>query len=186
MTKILPLFKTEYDLAKAIKQGNKAAQNEFYNKYSSRMLGICVRYISDKMQAEDVMIEGFMKVFDKIDQFGFNGSFEGWVKRIMVNEALMFLRSRKMIEIDLELVSDQSFHFAADNSLESDDLMNIINQLPTGYRTVFNLYAIEGYSHAEIAEKLGISEGTSKSQLSRARMLLQEKLGYLKMNNLGN
>lgn len=186
MTKILPLFKTEYDLAKAIKQGNKAAQNEFYSKYSSRMLGICMRYVSDKMQAEDVMIDGFMRVFDKIDQFGFNGSFEGWVKRIMVNEALMYLRSKKMIEIDIELVSDQSFHFPLDTSLEADDLISVINQLPVGYKTVFNLYAIEGYSHAEIADKLGISEGTSKSQLSRARTMLQEKLSYLKMNNLGN
>ncbi len=187
MTKVLPLFKTEYDLAKAIKQGNKAAQTEFYNKFSGKMMSICLRYVSDRMQAEDVMIDGFMKVFDKIDQFGFNGSFEGWVKRIMVNEALMFLRSRKMIEMDLELASsDQSLHFQADDSLEAEDLMILISQLPVGYRTVFNLYAIEGYSHAEIGEKLGISEGTSKSQLSRARTLLQEKLIYLKMNNLGN
>jgi RNA polymerase sigma-70 factor (ECF subfamily) len=125
------------------------------------------------------MIQGFMKIFDKIGQFSFNGSFEGWIKRIMVNEALMKLRSVKNIEVDMDEVSASNFKTNETTSLEREDLMKMIQSLPQGYRTVFNLYAIEGYSHAEIATQLGISEGTSKSQLSRARALLQEKLAGL-------
>lgn len=179
MTKILSLFDSEYELAKAIKQGDRKAQTLLYDRYSGLMLAICLRYLGDKMLAEDVMIQGFMKIFDKIGQFSFNGSFEGWIKRIMVNEALMKLRSMKNIEVDMDEVSASNFKTNETTSLERDDLMNMIQSLPHGYRTVFNLYAIEGYSHAEIAKQLGISEGTSKSQLSRARALLQEKLAGL-------
>ncbi|MCR9062437.1 MAG: sigma-70 family RNA polymerase sigma factor [Cytophagales bacterium] len=177
MTKILSLFKSEYDLARAIKRGDRNAQTQFYDQYSGLMLAICMRYIGDKMVAEDVMIKGLMKIFEKIDQFGFKGSFEGWVKRIMVNEALMQVRSQKNLEVDMDEVSTLNFKTEETTNLEEEDLMTLINSLPPGYRTVFNLYAIEGYSHAEIAKELGISEGTSKSQLSRARALLQEKLG---------
>ncbi|MGR3810833.1 RNA polymerase sigma factor [Jiulongibacter sp. NS-SX5] len=176
MTKILSLFEHEYDLAKAIKQGDRKAQTHLYDRYSGLMLAICIRYLNDKMLAEDVMLQGFMKIFNKIGQFNFNGSFEGWMKRIMVNEALMKLRSVKSIEVDMDEVSASNFKTEESSTLEQEDLMKIVQSLPTGYRTVFNLYAIEGFSHAEIAEKLGISEGTSKSQLSRARALLQEKL----------
>ncbi|KPM46613.1 RNA polymerase sigma factor [Jiulongibacter sediminis] len=179
MTKILSLFDSEYELAKAIKQGDRKAQTLLYDRYSGLMLAICQRYLGDKMLAEDVMIQGFMKIFDKIGQFSFNGSFEGWIKRIMVNEALMKLRSVKNIEVDMDEVSASNFKTNETTSLEREDLMKMIQSLPQGYRTVFNLYAIEGYSHAEIATQLGISEGTSKSQLSRARALLQEKLAGL-------
>jgi RNA polymerase sigma-70 factor (ECF subfamily) len=179
MTKILSLFDSEYELAKAIKRGDRKAQTLLYDRYSGLMLAICMRYLGDRMLAEDIMIQGFMKIFDKIDQFSFNGSFEGWMKRIMVNEALMKLRSVKNIEVDMDEVSISNFKTNETTSLEREDLMNMILSLPHGYRTVFNLYAIEGYSHAEIAKQLGISEGTSKSQLSRARALLQEKLAGL-------
>ena len=179
MTKILSLFDSEYELAKAIKQGDRKAQTLLYDRYSGLMLAICQRYLGDKMLAEDVMIQGFMKIFDKIGQFSFNGSFEGWIKRIMVNEALMKLRSVRNIEVDMDEVSASNFKTNETTSLEREDLMKMIQSLPQGYRTVFNLYAIEGYSHAEIATQLGISEGTSKSQLSRARALLQEKLAGL-------
>lgn len=165
-------------MVRALQKGDPKAQRYFYDKYAARMLAVCVRYLTDQMEAEDVMIEGFMKVFERIDQFKGEGSFEGWVRRLITNEALMRLRSRRHIEVDIEAPEAQyqtNFDWA-DNSLETDDLLLLIGKLPTGYRTIFNLYAIEGYSHAEIAEKLGISESTSKSQLHRARGLLQQML----------
>ncbi|UBM60959.1 sigma-70 family RNA polymerase sigma factor [Marinilongibacter aquaticus] len=182
MTEVLPLFGSEYELAKGIKEGNRKAQAALFDQYSGLMLAICIRYMGDKMLAEDVMLRGFMKVFEKIDQFNFKGSFEGWVKRIMVNEALMKIRSKKKVEVDIEEVSAMTFKTDEARSLEEEDLMQMLAQLPDGYRTVFNLYAIEGYSHAEIAEQLGISEGTSKSQLSRARGMLQNMLAEQEEN----
>jgi RNA polymerase sigma factor (sigma-70 family) len=176
MAKILSLFETEYDLAKALIKGDAYAQRMFYEKFSPRFLAICCRYISDKMAAEDLMVESMMKIFDKVSQFGFKGSFEGWAKRLVVNEALMYLRSKKMLEVGIEEVNESLNSYDQSLDFESDELMKLIQSLPNGYRTVFNLYAIEGYNHNEIAEMLGISEGTSKSQLSRARAILQEQL----------
>ncbi|MDF7821668.1 sigma-70 family RNA polymerase sigma factor [Runella sp. MFBS21] len=176
MVKILQLFTSEAQLVKSLQKGDTKAQRHLYEKYSARLLAVCVRYINDKMEAEDVMIEGFMRIFEKIDQFKGEGSFEGWMRRLMTNEALMYLRTKRHIEIDIDAPEAQqlSNYDWADANLEADDLMAIIGKLPTGYRTVFNLYAIEGFSHAEIAEQLGITESTSKSQLHRARALLQE------------
>lgn len=185
MAKILPLFETEYDLAKALIKGEPQAQRLFYEKYSGKFLAICCRYVSDRMAAEDLMVESVMKIFDKVSQFGFKGSFEGWAKRLVVNEALMFLRSQKMLEVGLDDVGELQNSYSQNLDFESDELLKLIQSLPNGYRTVFNLYAIEGYNHQEISEMLGISEGTSKSQLSRARVILQdqltknEKYGYI-------
>lgn len=176
MAKILSLFETEYDLAKALIKGDAKAQRMFYEKFSNRFLAICCRYISDRMAAEDLMVESMMKIFDKVSQFGFKGSFEGWAKRLVVNEALMYLRSKKMLEVGIDEVNESHNSFNQSLDFESDELLNLIQSLPNGYRTVFNLYAIEGYNHNEIADMLGISEGTSKSQLSRARAILQEQL----------
>jgi RNA polymerase sigma-70 factor (ECF subfamily) len=176
MAKILSLFKTEHDLAKALVNGDPAAQRLFYEKYSGKFLAICSRYINDRMAAEDLMVESIMKIFDKVNQFGFKGSFEGWAKRLVVNEALMYLRSKKMLEVGLDDVGELQNSYSQNLDFESEELMNLIQSLPNGYRTVFNLFAIEGYSHGEIAEMMGISEGTSKSQLSRARVMLQEQL----------
>lgn len=176
MVKVIPLFNQEAQLVKALKKADPKAQRQVYDKYASRMLGVCRRYIGDPMTAEDVLVEGFMKVFDKIDQFKSEGSFEGWIRRIMVNEALGYLRQHKRSQEDVSL--DEAHGMAdyeqADQSLEAEEMMRMIETLPTGYRTIFNLYAIEGYSHAEIAEMLGITESTSKSQLHRARALLQQ------------
>jgi RNA polymerase sigma factor (sigma-70 family) len=176
MTRIIQLIATESQMVEALKRGDGKAQRQLYDKYSARFLALCMRYIQNDMAAEDVMIEGFMKIFEKIDQYKGDGSFEGWLKRLVTNEALMYLRSHKKIEIDIENSEAQyiSSSETADANLETDELMTMIAQLSTGYRTVFNMYAIEGYSHAEIAKELGISEGTSKSQLHRARALLQE------------
>ena len=154
------------------------AQKEMYDKYAPKMLAICVRYIREADQAEDVMISAFVKIFDRIDQYKGEGSFEGWIRRIMVNESLTYIRKNKSmyLEVDIEYADREPDYGNLDSQLQAEDLLKLIQQLPVGYRTVFNLYAIEGYSHKEIAEQLDISENTSKSQLSRARTLLQKQL----------
>ena len=182
---ILQLFTSEGQLVKALQKSDAKAQRHLYDKYAARMLAVCVRYIPDQMEAEDVMIEGFMKIYEKVGQFKSEGSFEGWMRRLITNEALMYLRTKRHIEIDLDTPEAQHLpnYDRADRNLETDDLLQLIAKLPTGYRTVFNLYAIEGYSHAEIAAQLGVTESTSKSQLHRARALLQEMLIDLENNN---
>lgn len=168
----------EERLIKKCRKKDGSAQKAIYDKYASKMLGVCFRYVKEADQAEDVMIGGFVKVFDKIDQFKHEGSFEGWIRRIMVNESLTFIRKNKSmyLEVDIEAADREPDYTTLDSHLEAEDLLNLIRGLPTGYQTVFNLYAIEGYSHKEIADQLNISENTSKSQLSRARSLLQKQL----------
>nr|WP_295925932.1 RNA polymerase sigma factor [uncultured Dyadobacter sp.] len=176
MGRILALFSQEAQLIKALRNADPKAQRQLYDKYSTRMLALCFRYVCDDMAAEDVMVEGFLKVFEKIGQFNSEGSFEGWVRRIMVNEALGYLRKQKRILEDnlSDEVNNIPDYVHADQHLETQELMDLIETLPVGYRTVFNLYAIEGYAHIEIAQMLGITESTSKSQLHRARALLQK------------
>ena len=168
----------ETDLIKACKKQNAKAQRMLYDTHASSMLGLCRRYIKGEMEAEDVMIKGFMKVFTKIDLFEGKGSFEGWMKRIMINEALGYIRKNKAmyLEIEIEAADKEPDIDKMSTELEAKDLLKMVNELPSGYRTIFNLYAIEGYSHKEISKLLGINENTSKSQLSRARMHLQKKL----------
>ncbi len=174
----ISIFQTEEALVKACQKGDPKAQRRLYEKFSTKMLGVCFRYVHDDFEAEEIMIEGFVKVFEKIHTFKMEGSFEGWIRRIMVNEALMYLRSNKkaQLETSYEQVLYEPEPQQFSTSLETEDLLKLIEALPTGYRTVFNLYAIEGFSHAEIAETLGITESTSKSQLSRARVILQNAL----------
>jgi RNA polymerase sigma factor (sigma-70 family) len=176
MGRILSFFNNEAQLVKALRKNDSKAQRQVYDKYSARMLGLCFRYIGDDMAAEDVMVEGFLKVFGKIDQFSGEGSFEGWIRRIMVNEALGYLRRQKRILEDT--LSEEAVNIpdytSTDQNLEAEELLKLIEKLPVGYRTVFNLYAIEGYAHIEIAQMLGVTESTSKSQLHRARALLQK------------
>ena len=168
----------ETDLIIACKKQNAKAQRLLYDKYATLMLGLCRRYIKGELEAEDVMIKGFMKVFTKIELFEGKGSFEGWMKRIMINEALGYIRKNKAmyLEIEIEAAEREPDYNKISTELETKDLLKMVNELPSGYRTIFNLYAIEGYSHKEISELLGINENTSKSQLSRARMHLQKKL----------
>jgi RNA polymerase sigma-70 factor (ECF subfamily) len=130
------------------------------------------------MEAEDVLIMSFTKILNRIDQYKGDGSFEGWMKRIVVNESLTYLRKNKTMYLEMDIAAaDREPDFEKmENELHAEDLMKLIDTLPTGYRIVFNLYAIDGYSHKEIAEQLGISENTSKSQLSRARVVLQKSL----------
>jgi RNA polymerase sigma factor (sigma-70 family) len=180
--KFLPFINTkQYDdenaLIRACQKGDSKAQRLLYERFSAKMLGVCFRYVHDDVEAEEIMIEGFIKIFEKVVDFKFEGSFEGWVRRVMVNEALMYLRSNKkaLLESSLDSIVYEPDAVYNTASLEVEDILKTIECLPIGYRTVFNLYAIEGYSHAEIADKLAITESTSKSQLSRARAILQSK-----------
>ncbi len=163
------------ELIKGCMRRDHSAQKTLYDTYSSKMYSLCCRYIKDTMQAEDILVTAFTKVFDKIGQFKNEGSFEGWIRRIVVNEALTSLRRNRSLylEIDLDKAELEPHQDHTGDHLEAEDLLNMIQSLPAGYRIVFNLYAIDGYSHKEIAEQLGITEGTSKSQLSRARLYLQ-------------
>lgn len=160
------------------KKGDSTAQRKVFDHFSSKMYAVCCRYVKDKMEAEDVLVTAFTKVFDRIHQFKAEGSFEGWIRRIMVNESLTWLRQHKymQVETDIEAADFEPDYQALEDHLQAEDLLKMIDGLPTGYKIVFNLYAIEGYSHKEIGEQLGINENTSKSQLSRARVYLQKQL----------
>ncbi|MFC4870704.1 RNA polymerase sigma factor [Negadavirga shengliensis] len=161
------------------------AQKEVYERYSPKMYVLCFRYVKETATAEDILIIGFMKVFEKIHQFRETGSFAGWIRRIMVNECLMYLEKEKSLynEIGLDGALSPTVDRIPGDDLAVEDLMKLINSLPLGYRTVFNLFAIEGFPHHEIAEKLHISENTSKSQLSRARALLQKMITKERQEN---
>jgi RNA polymerase sigma-70 factor (ECF subfamily) len=168
-------------LIEACKKGDRSAQEALYNRFASKMMGICMRYAGDHDLAADMLQEGFIKVFRYLHQFRGEGSAEGWIRRIMVNTALAHLRKQKALQykVPLSEADECSEDETATPSMNADDLMELVQQLPDGYRTVFNLYAIEGYEHQEIAEMLGISEGTSKSQVARARRWLKKNLQYL-------
>jgi RNA polymerase sigma-70 factor (ECF subfamily) len=168
----------EHELIEGCRRQNRQAQQALYELYSGKMYALCCRYVKDKMEAEDVLVVAFTKIFERIHQYKGDGSFEGWIRRVMVNESLGFLRKNKnmYVETDIEAAEREPNYEQLDSVLEAEDLMKLIEGLPTGYRVVFNLYAIDGYSHQEIGEQLGISENTSKSQLSRARVLLQKRL----------
>lgn len=142
------------------------------------MYGICLRYSKDATEAEDNLQEGFVKVFTKIGQYSFNGSFEGWMRRVIVNTALEKYRKKNHLYPVEDITVYESVTWTDDvvEEISAKELMNVIQELPPRYRMVFNLYAIEGYSHKEIAEEMGISEGTSKSNLSRARAILQKRV----------
>lgn len=169
---------TEESLIEGCRKQNSKAQRALYDRHAGKMFALCTRYIKDSSEAEDILITGFMKVFDKIGQFQMQGSFEGWVRKIMVNECLSYIRKNKnmYLEVDIKKADREPDYQLLQNSLEEQDLLLMIDRLPTGYKTIFNLYAIEGYTLKEIADMLNISENTSKSQLSRARLHLQKLL----------
>lgn len=181
----------EKDIISGCKRHKKAAQMALYERYAPMLISICVRYTTNFADAEDLLQDEFIKIFDKIKQFDNKGSFEGWLKRIVTNAAINnFQRKNKaFIEIDNENTKDIADENNDDDDFEDKaeysniskiEILNEVNNLPNGYRIIFNLYVIEGYSHKEIAETLNISENTSKSQLSRARKLLQTQLSKLK------
>lgn len=160
------------------REGNNGAQTALYRLFSAKMYGVCLRYAKDTGDAEDILQEGFLRVFTKINQFEFKGSFEGWMRRIMVNTALEKFRKHDRLYPVEEMKIYESTEFVEEtiSSITAGDLMRIIQELPPRYRMVFNLFAIEGYSHLEISEMMNISEGTSKSNLSRARVILQKSV----------
>lgn len=164
-------------------KGNPKAQRALFDKFAPKMLGVCIRYMGNKELAEDVLQDGFVKVYTKLKDFKQEGSLEGWIRKIMVNTAYDQLRKQKNMLGDIS-ADDVGYKIGdhaplATDSLMAEDLMKLVHALPDGYRVVFNMFAIEGYSHAEIAGTLGISENTSKSQYSRARAYLRDKLEKL-------
>jgi len=178
--KVIDLHQSEKEIIQLAVENNRHAQHKIYSQFAPKMLSVCRQYIKDVHQAEDVMITAFMKVFSNLKNFEHKGSFEGWIRRIMVNESISFLRVQKQVKF----TEDENFFEERFNNIESqfsvEDIQFLIDNLPDGYRMVFNLYAIEGYKHQEIAEMLNISEGTSKSQLSHARKMLQNQVNKLK------
>jgi RNA polymerase sigma-70 factor (ECF subfamily) len=159
---------------------NRQAQQQIYSRFAPKMNSICRLYVKDVQQAEDVMITSFMKVFSNLKNFQNNGSFEGWIRRIMVNECISFLRVAKKVSFIEDVTYKDAGASCEISSWATEDIQLMIDNLPDGYKMVFNLYAIEGYKHKEIAVMLGISEGTSKSQLSHARKILQQQINATK------
>ncbi len=166
------------EIIKGCVAGKRKYQEILYKQFSKKMFGVCLYYTKDYTEAEDVVQEGFMKIFKYVGQFSNKGSFEGWMRKIMVNTALeKFRKQHNMFAVSSiePYCEDLSFDDISDQ-ISAQELMQMIQELSPKYKVVFSLYAIEGYSHAEISELLGISEGTSKSNLSRARKILQEKV----------
>ena len=170
---------SEEEMLKGCKANEEHAQKYLFDRYSRIMTGVCMRYADSYEEAQDIVQDAFIKVFKKIGTFSGKGSLEGWIRRIMVNTSLDYLRSIKNERFNVP-VDDVQFKLKEDQkveaSLQAEDLLEMVRSLPKGYRTVFNMYAIEGYTHKEIGDALDISENTSKSQYSRARTLLQKKL----------
>ena len=173
----------EEQLIAGCKEGKPWAQKEIFERYSGVMLSVCVRYVTDRETARDILQDGFIKLYTKIDTFSGSGSFAGWVRRIFVTTSLEYLRQNDALKLRASI--EEYGNSIPDNDatvldkISADDLMECIAKLPDGYRTVFNLYAIEGYSHPEIAEMLGINESTSRSQFMRARKILQTNVHSL-------
>lgn len=181
-----------YNEAQIIRQclkNNPKAQKLLYEKYASILLGICMRYAKDRSEAEDILQEGFLKIFLHINQFSGTASFEGWMKRIIVNTAITYYHKniKHRYHDDIDEINDSKVAStgAYDSEFTRDELLHVIRKLPDGYRVVFNLYAIEGYKHKEIAEILNIDMNTSKSQYSRAKRIIQHKLNELSKEKTG-
>jgi len=162
-------------LVKDCERGNAVAQKQLYEHFAAPMLGICYRYTKSMADAEDVLQEGFIMVFKNLHQFSFSGELGGWIRRIMVNTAINYLKKNSRYQTDL-LFTDGVLHPVSNDdpevSLNTKELAELIRQLPPGYQAIFNLHAVEGYTHVEIGKILGINEGTSRSQYARARALL--------------
>ena len=169
----------EQRLIAGCKRGEQWARRDVYEKYAPAMFSLCVRYVGDTEAAKDVLQDGFVKIFTKADQFAEKGNFGGWIRSVFINTSLEYLRRRNYQKEDIkvdDLENEQESISNLPENISADDLMECIAELPEKYRTVFNLYAIEGYSHNEIAMMTGIQESSSRSQFLRARQLLQKKV----------
>lgn len=172
----------ERQLIDGCRRGDRLAQKELYERYSRRMMGVCLRYTNDRETARDLLQDGFVKVFTGMDSYSGAGSFEGWMRKIFVNCALEYLRKSDVLRDSTDLDNTAEL-IHPESSVLSDmsaaELMKLVQELPTGFRTVFNLFAIEGYSHKEISEMLKITESTSRSQFTRAKQMLQKRINAL-------
>ena len=172
---------TDIEIIKGCVKDDALCQKSLFNRYASLLLGVCMRYARNKEDAEDILQDAFIKIFKKISQFKGEGSFEGWMRRVVVNTALKkYTVSRYAKEFSVEEVKDSTIPDGNDvpafNHLTEKDLLALIHNLPDGYRMIFNLYVIEGFQHDEIANMLGIQPGTSRSQLVKARQMLQREI----------
>ncbi len=171
---------TEDELICGCTKGEASCQKEVYHRFASRMLGVCNRYARNGADAEDILQDAFIKIFDKIHQFKFEGSFEGWIRRIVVNTALKKYSLRRyekeVVGYEIKDRDESGMEPSAYAHITEKELLVLINNLPDGYRLVFNLFVIEGYQHDEIASMLGIQSGTSRSQLVKARNMLQKQI----------
>ena len=174
---------SDLEIIEGCARHERRAQKELYDKYSRLLLGVCMRYASDRAEAEDILQDSFLKIFFNIRDFSGTGSFIGWLRKVAVNTAITNyhknLKFRYHIDIDDYVSVETGVTDFNEDSFTSDELYGVLNELPAGYRMVFNLYAVEGYKHKEIAEMLGIDTNTSKSQYSRARSAIREKLEKL-------
>ena len=174
----IPFQVNEEQLIQGCMRRDRIAQKNLYDTFSPKMYPLCCRYVKDPADAQDILVTAFTHILDRIGQYRGEGSLEGWIKRAVINESLSFLRKKKNMymtttieDAETELIAHHDH-----DPLAAEDLLRMIGELPPGYRIVFNMYAVDGYSHKEIAEQLNISENTSKSQLSRARVYLQKLL----------
>ncbi len=183
--KIISLLQNEKSEIRKAAEGHRESQKGIYERYAPGMLALCQRYVKDAHYAEDVMIDGFVKVFRSLAEFRSQGSFEGWIRKIMVREAIDFLRKRPFVVYDETRMEDPVTESPSSDPYQLEALEQLIEALPEGYRLVFTLYAVEGYKHSEIAELLAISESTSKSQLYKARKLLQKQINESRIPRYG-
>lgn len=182
----------EKRMLKGLMANKPEAQQQLFDLFSGKMMALCYRYAKSREEAEDILQEGFIRVFKKIDLYEGTGSLEGWIRRVFTNVAIRHYQKNSRLHVvsGIDDLEEEPSADLIDHYFDAEDLMKMVQSLPDGYRMVFNLYAIEGYSHEEIAEQLGISVGTSKSQLSRARKALQRMLEpseiYLRREVIGN
>ena len=175
--KVIQLHNNNIELIKKASKNDRQAQHMLYETHAPKMMSICRYYVKDLQKAEEVMLNGFFKAFTNLTNFKYEGSFEGWLRKIMVREAISYIRQVKKIEFsveDFEVYQEQTNNI--ETAIELNEIQQYIDELPEGYKMVFVMYAVEGYKHHEIASLLNINEGTSKSQLYKARQLLQEKI----------
>jgi RNA polymerase sigma-70 factor (ECF subfamily) len=168
------------ELINDCKNNNRKAQEQLYRLYSGKLFAVCLKYSRNYAEAQDNLQDGFLIIFQKIGQYSFKGSFDGWLKRVMINNVLQQYRQQTFLSLVNEDIAEDYEIELDDDDISLDYLLKIIQELPDRYRLVFNLYVIDGYSHAEIAEMLNINIGTSKSNLARGRMILKEKIEQLK------
>jgi RNA polymerase sigma-70 factor (ECF subfamily) len=174
MVRVIKLMDEEELIAGCIR-GNSAAQRQLYEKYARKMMGVCLRYAGNRETARDLLHDGFIRLFSKINTYKGEGSFEGWMRRLFINTALEYLRKKDALTKYSEYsMTEQSEDYSVFEKLSEEELVAYIAAMPAGFRMVFNLYAVEGFSHLEMAKMMNISESTSRSQYTRARGYLQK------------